>query len=116
NSVRGLFCRQKVDAQWAPLGGTPETTAMTGGLLRVATSALATQSQAKNAIRVSQSRAVRNGLYMARPAHKPKCRRTRRPIIEPMNAMTTQIQPCRLPVDMPLTMAPMLQPNASREL
>ena len=33
-----------------------------------------------------------------------------------MKAIGTQIQPCRLPVLMPLTMAPTLQPNASREL
>jgi hypothetical protein len=34
----------------------------------------------------------------------------------PAKAIGTHIQPCRLPVEMPLTMAPMLQPKARREL
>src|SRR5690606_41858057 len=38
------------------------------------------------------------------------------PIRVPQNATGTQIQPCRLPVEMPLTIAPILQPNARREL
>src|SRR5690606_8136508 len=40
----------------------------------------------------------------------------RTPIRDPQNATGTQIQPCRLPVEMPLTIAPILQPNARREL
>src|SRR5699024_6664862 len=40
----------------------------------------------------------------------------RTPSREPTKATGTHIQPCRLPVEMPLTMAPILQPKASREL
>ena len=55
-------------------------------------------------------------LVHACPPQKPKRRRTRSPMSVPANAIGTQIQPCRLPVEMPLSIAPTLQPKASREL
>ena len=84
------------------------------------------QSQARKATSTAQKTAVRNGaeeriFVMARgladnsSTQKPKCRRTRTPISVPANAIGTQIQPCRLLVEMPLSMAPTLQPKARRE-
>lgn len=87
-------------------------TAITGGLLRM----LVAQSHAKKAMRAIQNKFMIRDLRIIGVVHNPKLRRMRRPSMEPMNAMATHIQPCRLPVEMPLTIAPMLQPNASRDL
>lgn len=107
---------QNVEAHIAPLGATPEPSATTGGSARRFTGALWIQSHPKNAaIRTQNTAAVRRE-FTAFPSQSPKWRRTRRPLMEPMNAIATQIQPCRLPVEIPPTIAPMLQPNARREL
>jgi len=51
-----------------------------------------------------------------RVLQKPKWRRMRRPKMVPAKASGTQIQPWMLPVEMPESMAPTLQPKARREL
>jgi hypothetical protein len=88
---------------------------MSGGSARTFTDALCAQSQAKNPAKTSQNTVAQNLEFITGSYAKTR-RRTRTPISDPRKAMGTQIQPCRLPVEMPLTMAPMLQPKARREL
>ena len=47
---------------------------------------------------------------------KSNRRRTRTPTKVPAKAIGNHNQPCTLPVEMPLSKAPMLQPKARREL
>ena len=103
--------------QCPPEAAWPEPAAISGGSRRRSTGLDAAQSQARKAASTAQKTRRRVVcLVMAVPCQKPKWRRMRRPKRVPAKASGTQIQPWMLPVEMPESMAPTLQPKARREL
>ena len=116
--------------QCPPEAACPEPAAISGGSSARSRAGERDQSQARKAARTDQNSSARSAgeekavMLMVRvcdpgsagAVQKPKRRRTRMPTSVPAKARGTQIQPCRLPVEMPLSMAPTLQPKARREL
>lgn len=101
--------------QCPPAAAWPEPAARNGGSWRRSMGADWCQSQAPKASSTAQNtRRKVKVVFMA--AQNLKWRRTRRPTSVPAKASGTQIQPWMLPVEMPLNMAPTLQPKARREL